>query len=95
MAASKPTILVVDDEPSQRQLLGSFVETLGCRVEQAESGEQALALIRESVPALVLLDVRLPGISGLETLAEIRKLSDRLPVLLITAFADCGRRSPR
>ncbi len=88
MAAIKPTILVVDDEPSQRQLLGSFVETLGCRVDQAESGEQALALIRENSPALVLLDVRLPGISGLETLAEIRKLSDRLPVLLITAFAD-------
>jgi DNA-binding NtrC family response regulator len=88
MAAIKPTILVVDDEPSQRQLLGSFVETLSCRVDQAESGEQALALIRDSLPALVLLDVRLPGISGLETLAEIRKLSDRLPVLLITAFAD-------
>jgi DNA-binding NtrC family response regulator len=88
MAATKPTILVVDDEASQRQLLDSFIRTLGCQVEEAESGEQALERIRQSPPALVLLDVRLPGISGLETLAEIRKFADQLPVLLITAFAD-------
>jgi DNA-binding NtrC family response regulator len=88
MAADKPTILVVDDEALQRQLLGNFVETLGCQVREAESGEQALKLIRESPPAMVLLDVRMPGISGLETLAEIRKFAEQLPVLLITAFAD-------
>ncbi|MCL4202367.1 MAG: sigma-54 dependent transcriptional regulator [Pirellulaceae bacterium] len=88
MAVDKPTILVVDDEALQRQLLGSFVETLGCQVREADSGEQALQLIRERLPAMVLLDVRLPGISGLETLAEIRKFADQLPVLLITAFAD-------
>ncbi|TVS19828.1 MAG: sigma-54-dependent Fis family transcriptional regulator [Planctomycetaceae bacterium] len=88
MAATQPTLLVVDDEASQRQLLGSLVETLGCQVVQAESGEQALELIRENAPALVLLDIRLPGISGLQTLEEIRKMHQRLPVLLITAYAD-------
>ncbi|MCH5377696.1 MAG: sigma-54 dependent transcriptional regulator [Planctomycetes bacterium] len=88
MAAIKPTILVVDDDAAQRQLLGSFVETLGCRIREAESGEEALERIRERVPDMVLLDVRLPGISGLETLAEIRDAAADLPVLLITAFAD-------
>ncbi len=88
MAATKPTILVVDDETSQRQLLGSFVETLGCDVCEAESGEQALDQIRRHLPEMVLLDVRLPGMSGLETLEEIRKIAEDLPVLLITAFAD-------
>ncbi len=78
----------MDDEASQRQLLSSLVETLGCQVVEAESGERALALIRENAPALVLLDVRLPGISGLQTLEEIRKLHQQLPVLLITAYAD-------
>jgi DNA-binding NtrC family response regulator len=88
MAATPPTILIVDDDASQRELLTGFVETLGCHVSQAASGEQALEHFRRQRPDMVLLDVRLPGISGLETLAEIRKSAADLPVLLITAFAD-------
>jgi len=89
MAADAPrTILVVDDEAPQRALLGGFVESLGFRAEEAASAEAALAAIRRATPAMVLLDVRLPGTSGIEALAEIRKLAERLPVLLITAYAD-------
>jgi DNA-binding NtrC family response regulator len=88
MVDAPNSILIVDDEASQRQLLGGFVASLGFSVEEADSGEAALAAIRRGQPTMVLLDVRLPGIDGIETLAEIRKIADRLPVLLITAYAD-------
>jgi len=88
MVEKQRTILVVDDEPSQRELLGGFVESLGFRRQEAASGEEALEAVRHGAADMVLLDVRLPGISGIETLAEIRKLADNLPVLLITAYAD-------
>jgi two-component system response regulator HydG len=88
MDDSPRTILVVDDEPAQRRLLRGFVESLGFRSEEAGTAEEALETIRGRAPAMVLLDVRLPGMSGIEALAEIRKIVDKLPVLLITAYAD-------
>ena len=88
MADARQTILVVDDEASQRELLGGFVESLGFRAQEAASAEEALEAIRRDAPDMVLLDVRLPGISGIEALAEIRKSAVDLPVLLITAHAD-------
>ena len=88
MSDSRRTILVVDDDPSQRELLGGFVESLGHGVQEAASAEDALQSIHRKMPDMVLLDVRLPGMSGIEALAEIRTFADRLPVLLITAYAD-------
>lgn len=82
------TILVVDDEAAQRRLLGGFLETLGFRVQEAASAEEALEAIRQQLPDMVLLDVRLPGLSGFDALAEIRTIAADLPVLLITAYAD-------
>jgi len=84
---SRP-ILVVDDDEAQRRLLADFVSSLGFAAAEAESGETALEFIHRSMPALVLLDVRLPRMSGLEALAEIRRLSAALPVLLITAHGE-------
>jgi len=88
MSERSATILVVDDEASQRELLGGFAARLGYRVREAASGEEALESIQREPPDLVLLDVRLPGISGIETLERIRESVPDLPVLLITAFAD-------
>jgi DNA-binding NtrC family response regulator len=88
MAERKKTILIVDDEPSQRELLDGFVGSLGFDAKQAASGEEALEMIRQQTPDLVLLDVRLPGMSGIETLTEIRNQWEDIPVLLITAYAD-------
>jgi DNA-binding NtrC family response regulator len=88
MADDPRTILIVEDDRAQRALLGGFVESLGFHTQEASSAEDALAAIRDRAPAMVLLDVRLPGMSGIEALAEIRKLADKLPVLLITAYAD-------
>ena len=61
MVESAQTILVVDDDGSQRELLGGFVESLGFRAEEAGSAEVALDTIRRNPPAMVLLDVRLRG----------------------------------
>jgi DNA-binding NtrC family response regulator len=80
--------LVVDDDASQRELLASFVESLGHVTNRAGSAEEALDSIRQSAPDIALLDVRLPGMSGFEALAEIRKFAAELPVILITAYAD-------
>jgi DNA-binding NtrC family response regulator len=88
MGDTPRTILVVDDEASQRRLLGGFLESRGFSTAEAASAEEALERIRRDPPDMVLLDVRLPGISGIEALAEIRKLAERLPVLLVTAYAD-------
>lgn len=88
MAKNQRTILIVDDEAAQRKLLGDFVESLGFRTEQASTGEEALEAISERPPDMVLLDVRLPGISGIEALPKIREIAGNLPVLLITAHAD-------
>ncbi|MDY0165374.1 MAG: sigma-54 dependent transcriptional regulator [Thermoguttaceae bacterium] len=88
MTHSKHTILVVDDDSSQRQLLGGFVRSLDLEVREAASGEEALDSIEREPPDMVLLDVRLPGISGIEVLAETRKRHPALRVLLITAHAD-------
>ncbi|MBL7044196.1 MAG: sigma-54-dependent Fis family transcriptional regulator [Pirellulaceae bacterium] len=88
MAETKRTILIVDDEAAQRKLLGDFVESLGFCTEQASTGEEALEAISERPPDMVLLDVRLPGISGIEALPKIREIAGNLPVALITAHAD-------
>lgn len=88
MAEAKRSILVVDDDPRQRELLGGFAQSLGYGVAEASSAEAALGIIRRTPPDMVLLDVRLPGMSGIDAMPEIRKLDERLPVLLVTAFAD-------
>ncbi len=88
MTPHKRTILVVDDDASQRLLLGGFVRSLGLEVREAVTGEEALESIEHQPPDMVLLDVRLPGISGIDVLAETRKRHPALRVLLITAHAD-------
>jgi DNA-binding NtrC family response regulator len=81
-------ILIVDDEPAQRALLADFVRSQGHAAAEADSGEAALQRIDAGRPDLVLLDVRMPGLNGLETLQQIRQSDRHLPVLLMTAYAD-------
>ncbi len=88
MPGKQPTILIVDDELDHRRLFADFLHSRGFQTREAASAEEALASIRQNLPDLVLLDVRLPGQSGLEALAEIRQRARDLPVLLITAYAD-------
>ncbi|MSU23427.1 MAG: sigma-54-dependent Fis family transcriptional regulator [Opitutus sp.] len=87
-AASSVRILIVDDDHAQRSLLETFLQTQGYLTQQAASGEAALQLLLEQKFAMMISDVRMPGMSGLETLRRVRQKHPDLPVLLVTAFAD-------
>ncbi|MCS7090055.1 MAG: sigma-54 dependent transcriptional regulator [Verrucomicrobiota bacterium] len=81
-------ILIVDDDPGQRSLLESFLRSQGYATLTASSGEEALSLLQSQSVDLLISDVRMPGLSGLETLRRARQQNARIPVLLVTAYAD-------
>ena len=81
-------ILVVEDDPVASELLEDDLNAVGWEVQSVSTGEGARELIEGSHFDVVVTDVRLPGMSGIDALAEIRKIAERLPVLLITAYAD-------
>jgi DNA-binding NtrC family response regulator len=83
-----PRILIVDDDPGQRSLLDSYLRSQGFQTITAESGERALEVLRTEPVAMMISDVRMPGLSGLETLRRARAQHAVLPVLLVTAYAD-------
>ncbi len=76
-------VLVVDDEPQIRRVLRSTLVSDGYTVVEARNGEEALKAVREQAPALVLLDVNMPAMSGLETCRILRATSD-VPVIMLT-----------
>ncbi len=86
--AAKPVLMVVDDEPSQRKLIGGFFEAFGFTILESPSAEEMLDLIGQQPPDMILLDVRLPEMSGIDALPKIRELLPTIPVVLITAYAD-------
>jgi len=81
-------ILIVDDDAGQRSLLDSFLKGQGFETIPVSSGERALEVLGQQDVAMMISDVRMPGISGLETLRRVRKERPTLPVLLVTAYAD-------
>jgi len=87
-SAKSPRILIVDDDAGQRSLLDSFLTSQGFETVLAASGEEALEILRAQVFNLMISDVRMPGLSGLETLRRARQERAVLPVLLVTAYAD-------
>ncbi|MBZ5642932.1 MAG: response regulator transcription factor [Acidobacteriia bacterium] len=79
---STPTILVVDDEPQIRRVMRTTLSSNGYSVVEAKSGEEALEMMRKERPELVLLDVNMPGMGGLEACREIRDQSDVAIIML-------------
>ncbi len=80
------SILIVEDDPQLRQSFHRLLQEEGYTVRTASSGESGLDEVKKKVPDLVIMDVRLPGMSGMETFQEIRKFDSRLPVIIMTAF---------
>jgi two-component system nitrogen regulation response regulator GlnG len=80
-------LLVVDDEPNVRYSIKKRLESDTLEVEVAETGRQGLELTRQLRPQVVILDVRLTDMSGMELFDQIRELDPRLPVIIITAYA--------
>jgi DNA-binding NtrC family response regulator len=85
MAPSSPLVLIVDDEAAQRRLLEVRMRSLGCQVATANNGHDALAAIERELPALVLLDLLMPEMDGMELLRRLKKNGVDLPVIVITA----------
>ena len=79
-----PTVLVVDDEPIVREVVCSYLQREGYRTLEAADGDRARELVESSSPALVVLDLMLPGTDGLELCRWIRRRSE-LPVIMLTA----------
>lgn len=82
------SIHVIDDESSVCWAIEKLGTKLGHEVRVASTAEQGLAQLEQQQPDLMFLDVRLPGMSGLEALPQVKQLSPRTPVVLITAFGD-------
>jgi len=80
-------ILVVDDDESLRRVTQVQLEQEGYTVATAKDGEQALAAVEKSPQDLVLTDMKMPGMSGVELLRQLRARFPELPVILVTAFS--------
>ena len=78
-----PTILVVDDEPQIRRVMRSTLSSSGYLIIEAANGEDAVESVRKSKPDLILLDVNMPGIGGIEACREIRRATDA-PIIMLT-----------
>ena len=83
-------ILVVDDDASQRRLIEFWLKEDGYDVAVASDGNAGLRAFTEKSPALVITDIRMPGLSGLDLLGRIKALNADTPVILITAFGTVG-----
>lgn len=81
-------IMIVDDEESIRGIFSAFLTRLGHEVAEAESGPLALAQLELFRPQMVLLDVRMPGMDGIEVLKKIKDLHPEMPVIMVTAVMD-------
>ena len=85
--ADSPRVVVADDEENIRTLVGSYLRAEGYDVVTAENGAEAVDLVRRRQPDLVVLDILMPGIDGIEALREIRTFSD-VYVIMLTARAE-------
>jgi DNA-binding NtrC family response regulator len=84
----KPAILVVDDDEVMRQTLSDVFKKKGYAVSTAETGGQTISFIKEQLFDLILLDIRLPDMDGLDVLKDIKEIESDLMVIVMTAYSD-------
>ncbi len=83
-----PRVLVVDDEPQVVELLQEFLAAKGYQVLTASDGEEALRKVKEERPHVVLLDVRMPKMNGLEVLRRMREIDHEVGVIMVTGVME-------
>jgi two-component system phosphate regulon response regulator PhoB len=90
MAAEQPRVLVVEDEPAQGEVLAYNLEAEGFVVMRAETGDDALMLVEEETPDLILLDWMLPGVSGIEICRRLkaRTATRGVPIIMLSARSE-------
>ncbi|MCC7409906.1 MAG: response regulator transcription factor [Phycisphaeraceae bacterium] len=84
----KPTVFVVDDEPAVQQSLQWLLESVGLPVQTFSSASEFLGYWRSEMPGCLLLDLRMPGISGVELMEQLRQLGSIMPIIVVTAHGD-------
>jgi len=90
MSADQPSVLIVEDEPAQREVLSYNLTAEGFDVRGAENGEEALLLISEDAPDIILLDWMLPNVSGIEICRRLKARSETrtIPVIMLSARSE-------
>lgn len=90
MAASRPTVLLVEDEPAQREVLAYNLEAEGFQVLQAADGEEALLMVEEAAPDLIVLDWMLPHVSGIEVCRRLKSDPEtrHIGIIMLSARAE-------
>ena len=88
MAEPKAIVFVVDDDVSVREALGSLIRSAGLRVETLATAQEFLACPRADVPSCLVLDVRLPGLSGLDLQQRLAEVNIEIPIIFITGHGD-------
>jgi FixJ family two-component response regulator len=88
MKAGEPIVFVVDDDPSVRETLADLIASVGLSVLAFKSAREFLESRRPDAPACLVLDVRLPGLSGLELQRELLRIEAPIPIIFITGHAD-------
>ena len=94
MCENKLKLLVVDDEEEIREFVGSYFKRRGYVVLAANSGEEALAVIREQSPDIMLLDMNLPKMNGIELLKLVRQFNNIVKVILVSGY-ELNRSDPQ
>ena len=82
------TVLVVDDEAQIRKMLIKFLNRNGYTAHEAEGGAQGLSLVRTLKPQVILLDISMPGMDGIETLKRLRQEQPESTIIMISGHAD-------
>ena len=90
MSADQPRVLVVEDEPAQREVLAYNLEAEGFAVSRAENGEEALVLVDEQAPDVIVLDWMMPNLSGIEVCRrlKIRSETRSIPIIMLSARSE-------
>ena len=87
-AEAQPVVFVVDDDTSVRGALSNLIRSVGLRAEVFASASEFLSGNRPDVPSCLILDVRLPGVSGLDFQAELARANIQIPIIFITGHGD-------
>ena len=81
-----PNVLIIDDDESIRDAFSLALENTEFLVDTAQSGQEGLEKFKAQKYGLIYLDLKMPGINGVDTLREVRKLDQEVPVYIVTAF---------
>lgn len=88
MIDEKPTIFIIDDDPSARRGLSRLIQAAGMRVRAYDSGRDFLNQVHDDINGCIVLDVKMPGLSGLDLQTELMKTNSVLPIIFVSGHSD-------